>query len=101
MKKSTEHKGILCDSEPDAFSEIHSFTTPNPQGSETNFTVWNDTHEQEDTLRALHTAHEKSPGDFMLWNGDQSNDVHFEKDMARNAERFLAIKSLWASPPKP
>jgi acid phosphatase type 7 len=75
------HKGILCDTEPDAFSEIYSFTTPNPQASETNFTVWNDTHEQEDTLRALHAAHEKSPGDFMLWNGDVATDLYSEEMM--------------------
>ena len=35
--------------------------------------------------------------DFLLWNGDQSNDVHFEKDMAWQflAPAGLAIADRW------
>lgn len=75
------HKGILCDTEPAAISEIFSFTTPDTQAKEASFTIWNDTHEQADTLRALHAAHEKSPGDFMLWNGDLATDLYSEEMM--------------------
>ncbi len=75
------HKGILCDTEPAAVSEIYSFTTHDTRAAETRFTIWNDTHEQPDTLRALHAAHEKSPGDFMVWNGDLATDLYSEEMM--------------------
>lgn len=62
-------------------SEVMSFTTPNPTASETRFTVWNDTHENVETLRLLHQAHAKTPGDFLLWNGDLTNDIFSEDKM--------------------
>jgi predicted phosphodiesterase len=70
-----------------AASEVYSFTTPNPKATEVKFTVWNDTHEVADTVKQLHAAHEKDPGDFLLWNGDQTNDVSTEERMIA---QFLA-----------
>jgi hypothetical protein len=53
--------------------------------------VWNDTHENEATLRALHQSTAAIEPDFLLWNGDQTNDVHFAKDMSG---QFLAPLGL-------
>lgn len=73
--------GTIRNSEPPAISETYSFTTPNPQAAEVSFTVWNDTHENVETLKALHAAHEQSPGDFLLYNGDLTNDFYAEERM--------------------
>lgn len=70
-----------------AASRVYSFTAPNPAAAEVRFTVWNDTHETAETLRQLHTAHAKEPGDFLVWNGDQTNDITTE---ARMVDQFLA-----------
>ena len=51
--------------------------TLDPAAAETSFTVWNDTHQNEETIRALS---ERSPGgDFLIWNGDVCNDWHQEE----------------------
>lgn len=72
-------------------SEIGSFVTPNPAATNATFTVWNDTHENAETLKALHTAHEAKPGDFLLWNGDITNDIYSEEKMVG---QFLAPAGL-------
>lgn len=74
-------KGVVRDSEPPAISEIYSFTTPDPQAKEVRFTVWNDTHENARTLNALFEAHQKDPSDFLLFNGDVTNDFFAEEKM--------------------
>jgi acid phosphatase type 7 len=58
------------------------FRTLDPDATTTKFVVWNDTHENAETIAALHTATKKYQPDFLLWNGDQSNDCHFENAMA-------------------
>jgi predicted phosphodiesterase len=63
-------------------SQEHQFRTIDPAAEATTFAVWNDTHENAETLKSLHGVTKKLGPDFLLWNGDQSNDVHFEKDMA-------------------
>ncbi|GAA5477771.1 hypothetical protein Hhel01_01264 [Haloferula helveola] len=58
-------------------SEWKDFRTLDPAADSTSFVVWNDTHENHETLKALH---EGSPGgDFMIWNGDTCNDWHKEE----------------------
>jgi hypothetical protein len=57
-------------------SEWKKFRTLAPQAQATEFVVWNDTHQNAETLTKLHAA---SPGgDFMIWNGDTCNDWHQE-----------------------
>lgn len=73
--------GVVKNTEPPAVSDIYNFTTPDPNTAEVNFTVWNDTHENVETLNALYAAHEKSPGDFLLFNGDLTNDIFAEEKM--------------------
>lgn len=72
-------------------SSERSFRTLNPDAEMTSFAVWNDTHENSETLQALHALTNALKPDFMLWNGDQSNDIHFERDMAG---QFLAPAGL-------
>jgi predicted phosphodiesterase len=67
--------------ESEVASEVHEFVTPDPSAETARFTVWNDTHENAQTLQALHAAHEKAPGDFLLWNGDITNDIYSEEKM--------------------
>lgn len=69
----------------------HHFRTLDPKAATTRFAVWNDTHENTGTLRALHQLTTSSKPDFLVWNGDQSNDVHFEKEMTR---QFLQPEGL-------
>jgi len=63
-------------------SPEYSFRTLSPNAPTTTVAVWNDTHENVDTLKALHRLTTALQPDVLLWNGDQSNDVHFERDMA-------------------
>jgi len=72
--------GKIVTGEP-VIGPTYSFQTLDPNADETQFVVWNDTHENETTLRALHKSTTDIKPDFLLWNGDQSNDIHFSKDM--------------------
>ncbi len=67
------------------------FRTLDAIASSTTIAVWNDTHENTETLQALHGLTTALKPDVLLWNGDQSNDVHFERDMAG---QFLAPAGL-------
>jgi hypothetical protein len=57
-------------------SEWKPFRTLDPQAGATRFLVWNDTHENHETLRRLHQGCPQA--DFMVWNGDTCNDWHQE-----------------------
>lgn len=74
-----------------------SFRTLDPGAEKTTFVVWNDTHENAETLKALDALTTPLKPDFMLWNGDQSNDVHFERDMAGQFlnPAGLAVADRW------
>lgn len=78
-------------------TDAREFRSLNPNADVTSFVVWNDTHENDKTVAALHKQTAALKPDFLLWNGDQSNDVHFEQDMAGQfiAPQGLAIASEW------
>lgn len=57
-------------------SDVNTFTTLNPAGDKTTFTVWNDTHENATTVTALSEQLLAHPTDFLFWNGDVTNDLH-------------------------
>ncbi len=78
-------------------STERSFRTLDPAAAQTTFAVWNDTHENAETLKVLDALTTPLRPDFMLWNGDQSNDVHFERDMAGQflAPAGLTIADRW------
>lgn len=64
-------------------TEVRSFRTLDPKAASTRFTLWNDTHQNMDTLRQLIAAHRASPGDFLMWNGDITNDIKTEDLLIR------------------
>ena len=53
-----------------------------PAKKSTQFVVWNDTHENAKTIDSLHQKTRKLNPDFLLWNGDQTNDVYAAEKMA-------------------
>jgi len=60
-------------------SDWKEFRTLDPGAPATSFVVWNDTHENAETLRSLSAG---SPGgDFLVWNGDTCNDWHREESL--------------------
>lgn len=68
--------------EPQA-TETFSFRTLDPAAGQADFTVWNDTHANRDTLARLVAAHRARPADFLVWNGDVTNDLHDEDLLIR------------------
>ena len=82
---------------PPETSGVRTFRTLDPAAPTTTFAVWNDTHENAETLRSLHELTAAAKPDFLLWNGDQSNDLHFEKDLAGQflTPAGLAIADRW------
>ncbi len=67
------------------------FQTLNPAAEETRFVVWNDTHENQETLAAVHRQTTSLKPDFLLWNGDQTNDIY---DPARMSNQYLSPGGL-------
>jgi hypothetical protein len=63
-------------------SETKTFRTLDSKADATTFAVWNDTHENAETLGSLFAKTKAMKPDFLVWNGDQANDLHFEKEMA-------------------
>ncbi len=53
-------------------SEWKTFRTLDPSSAKATFTVWNDTHVNNETIRKLHEVTPSS--DFLFWNGDTCND---------------------------
>ena len=82
---------------PTQTSDERSFRTLDSSAESTRFVVWNDTHENDETLASLRALTTPLKPDFLLWNGDQSNDIHFERDMAGQflAPSGLAIADRW------
>ncbi|MFO0840832.1 MAG: metallophosphoesterase [Gemmataceae bacterium] len=76
---------------------VFSFRTLDPEADTTSFVVWNDTHEQPETLRKLHAKTAEIRPDFLLWNGDQTNDVNEESRMRAQflAPEGLAVADRW------
>jgi predicted phosphodiesterase len=90
VKVKQFYHGEIKAGRPQTSSEFR-FKSLDPAAEATTFAVWNDTHENAETIKALHGMTERLRPDFLVWNGDQSNDVHFEKDMAG---QFLAPAGL-------
>jgi hypothetical protein len=64
---TTPHEGG-----PAETTEWREFKTLNPSAPATRFAVWNDTHENARTIKALHAV--TPTADFLLWNGDTTNN---------------------------
>ncbi len=78
-------------------SSQRTFRTLAPQRATTRFAIWNDTHENQETIAALHHRTLDAAPDFVLWNGDQTNDVYDEAKMANQylCPGGLAIADQW------
>ncbi len=63
-------------------SDLRTFRTLSRTASRCSFSVWNDTHKHNETIRQLHAL--TPPGDFLLWNGDISNDWNQAGEVAQN-----------------
>ena len=61
-------------------SEIRKFSTLSATSDSCHFTLWNDTHKKNDTIKALFQKTSKD-SEFMLWNGDISNDWYQREDI--------------------
>ena len=57
-------------------SSVYSIHCLDPSKKTTQFVIWNDTHENAKTIGALHEKTTQLRPDFLLWNGDQTNDVY-------------------------
>ncbi len=57
-------------------TEVRTFRTLDPNAAESRFAVWNDTHENLETIKLLQERTSTFKPDFLLWNGDQTNDVY-------------------------
>lgn len=56
-------------------TEVRTFRTLDPAAATASFTVWNDTHQNKATLEKLISLHREQPADFLMWNGDVTNDI--------------------------
>jgi len=63
-------------------SRIYTLRVLDPAASEAKFCVWNDTHDRANTLARLGELTRAEPADFLLWNGDVTNDLHTEESIA-------------------
>jgi 3',5'-cyclic AMP phosphodiesterase CpdA len=71
-------------------SKIYTTKTLAPETATTQFSVWNDTHDHAETIQKLHAAR-RAEDDFLLWNGDMSNNVNRR---AQLPELYLSPKNV-------
>ncbi|MBX3413037.1 MAG: metallophosphoesterase [Pirellulales bacterium] len=72
-------------------SETYACRLLDPSADETQFVVWNDTHENQTTLDMLERATAALEPDFLLWNGDQTNDIY---DVSKLSAQVLSPGGL-------
>lgn len=76
LRAVVEASGGEAAREESPWKTIRTF---DPAAVKSRFVVWNDTHENVETLRRLH---EITPGaDFLLWNGDVCNNWNAESQL--------------------
>ncbi|QDT54263.1 Calcineurin-like phosphoesterase [Caulifigura coniformis] len=78
-------------------SPTETFRTLDPAAKETRFAIWNDTHENQETIAGVHRLTVDFRPDFLLWNGDQTNDIYTPAKMSNQylAPGGLAIAASW------
>ncbi len=64
---------------------LYSFTTLNRAAATTSFIVWNDTHQNKDTLARLIGHLPNHPADFLVWNGDMFNFIMSEETLIQES----------------
>ena len=60
-------------------SAVNSLKTLDPTGKTASFVIWNDTHDNRETLTALHAQTVEFAPDFLFVNGDVCNQIASEK----------------------
>jgi len=65
-------------------TDVFNFRTLDPVAKEARFAVWNDTHENADTMAQLMALTAKQTADFHVWNGDITNDNYREDKMVEH-----------------
>ena len=60
--------------------QLRTFRTLSADAEDCSFSVWNDTHKHNDTIKKLDALTPAS--DFLLWNGDTCNDWYHEGEVA-------------------
>lgn len=70
---------------------VYTVPTLDTQAARTKFVVWNDTHENLNTIRQLQEQTAVLQPDFLMWNGDQTNNVHDPRVMR---EQYLSPGQL-------
>ncbi len=75
---------------------IFEFRTLDAGASEARFIVWNDTHQNQDTIAQLIEQSARHPADFLFWNGDLFNaittDAMLEEEVLHPAGREYAAR---------
>ena len=67
---------VAADDGETVVSEWKTYRPLDPSAGQCHFAMWNDTHQNEATLQALHAI---TPAvDFLVWNGDTCNDWRSE-----------------------
>lgn len=65
-------------------TDIYTFSVLDPTAKAASFVVWNDTHENTETMANLMALTRKLGADFHVWNGDITNDNYTEAKMAEH-----------------
>jgi phosphodiesterase/alkaline phosphatase D-like protein len=77
------HNAYKIERSAEIADQTREFRTLNSRGDNCRFVIWNDTHDRAETLAAVHAATEKLRPDFLVWNGDISNDISSEEQITR------------------
>jgi hypothetical protein len=64
-----------------SYSAVRQFTLPDARAAEARVAFWNDTHDNQQTLRSLQALMLNEPADLLVWNGDASNNLEREDQL--------------------
>jgi len=65
---------------PVEMSRVYAVRMPGPHSQAITVAIVNDTHEQLETLKALHSRIDQIGADVLVWNGDTCNDFDAKDD---------------------
>lgn len=81
LSKITYKNNYAYKQEESIKSELLHFKTLNSEAETATFACWNDTHENEETLLRLLAMLKEQQPDFLLWNGDITNNIFNEEQI--------------------
>src|SRR5690625_5338850 len=71
-------------------SDTFYFTTLDSEKETATFACWNDTHENDETIKQLTSLLENQKPDFLIWNGDITNDIFDEDQIVGRSEEHTS-----------